>query len=224
MRRNSFLYSLIPVAGLLLLASCGRNPNSVGVEYAPDMYHSIAYDPLSQITDTAIGTWRGDRANGRGYFNSSTQNVIPGKWYGMNMRYPVKGTVSRRNYQTVFGEGDTATVDLMVYNIPKDSMAVSEKRLSNPVPASEKTLKEGEQLYLNYCSHCHGKEGKGNGPVAEQYKGVPNYSSAGLKYLNDGHIFHTITYGKGRMWPHGSQISPVDRWKIVHYVHKLQNQ
>jgi mono/diheme cytochrome c family protein len=222
--KNLLLNRFLPLAVLsVMLVSCGKNPNSPGTEYAPDMYHAISYEPLSQITDTAIGTWRGDRENGRGYFNSQTNATIKGKWYGMNMRYPVKGTVSRRNYQTVFGQGDSATVDLMVYNIPSDSMAMSEK-LVNPVPASEKTLKEGEQLYLNYCSHCHGKEGKGNGKVAEQYKGVPVYSSAGLKYLNDGHIFHTITHGKGRMWPHGSQISPVDRWKIVHYVHKLQNQ
>ena len=40
--------------------------------------------------------------------------------------------------------------------------------------------------------------------------------------MNDGHIFHVITYGKGRMWPHASQVNPEERWKIVHYVHRLQ--
>jgi mono/diheme cytochrome c family protein len=31
-----------------------------------------------------------------------------------------------------------------------------------------------------------------------------------------------ITYGKNLMWPHGSQISPEDRWKIAKYVKTLQ--
>jgi len=45
-----------------------------------------------------------------------------------------------------------------------------------------------------------------------------------LKDVNDGHIYHVITHGKGRMWPHGSQISSENRWKIVLYVHELQKQ
>ena len=43
-----------------------------------------------------------------------------------------------------------------------------------------------------------------------------------LKNLNDGHIYHVITYGIRRMWPHASQVNPEERWKIVHYVHRLQ--
>jgi hypothetical protein len=31
-----------------------------------------------------------------------------------------------------------------------------------------------------------------------------------------------ITMGKGRMWAHGSQILPKDRWKIVTYVNTLR--
>ncbi|MBD0260336.1 MAG: cytochrome c, partial [Cytophagales bacterium] len=62
----------------------------------------------------------------------------------------------------------------------------------------------------------------GDGPVGKVYKGVPNYSVGRYKEMNDGHIFHVITYGRGRMWPHGTQILPPDRWKIVHYVHQLQ--
>ncbi|MBC8109934.1 MAG: cytochrome c [Verrucomicrobia bacterium] len=214
--KNIFL--LISVATVVFTA-CNRNPNDPGTEYAPDMYHAVAYEPLSQITDSTIGQWRTDRADGKGYYNSNPIN--PNR---MNMRYPVKGTVSRRNYQTTFGEGDTAVVDLMVYNIPKDSMGMSERMLLNPVPLNDKTLKEGEVLYTQFCQHCHGKDGKGGGSVAEMYKGVPNYTVGNYKTMNGGHIYHTITHGKGRMWPHGGQIAPTDRWKIVHYVHKLQNQ
>jgi hypothetical protein len=43
-----------------------------------------------------------------------------------------------------------------------------------------------------------------------------------LKNITEGHIFHVITYGKNLMWPHGSQISVEDRWKIAKYVKTLQ--
>ncbi len=184
---------------VLLISSMGKDPQSTGVEFSPNMYYPVGYEPMSQIEKHPINP------------------------LGMNMRKPVDGTVSRRNYQTTFNTGnDSAKVDLMVYNIKADDMAGSETRLTNPVPMTEISMKEGQELYEKFCLHCHGEGGKGDGPVAKMYKGVPVYSSDALKDLNDGHIYHTITHGKGRMWPHGSQISPVDRWKIVQYVHKLQ--
>ena len=110
----------------------------------------------------------------------------------------------------------------MVYNIPKDSIGLAERVLHNPIPNTAKSLEEGKLLYGRYCIHCHGEAGKGNGLVGVQYKGVPSYSADAYKNMNDGHIFHVITNGKGRMWPHGSQMTPEERWKIVQYVHKLQ--
>lgn len=110
----------------------------------------------------------------------------------------------------------------MVYNIPKDSIGIAERTLTNPVPQTAAMLEEGKVLYERYCTHCHGEGGKGNGLVGVEYKGVPSYSAGAYKDMNGGHIFHVITHGKGRMWPHGSQMTPEERWKIVSYVHKLQ--
>jgi len=61
-----------------------------------------------------------------------------------------------------------------------------------------------------------------DGKEKSAYAGVPNYKSDALKNITEGHIFHVITYGKGLMWPHGSQVSPEDRWKIAKYVKTLQ--
>lgn len=191
--------TILTFVGLLLAgASCKRGHNNTGLEYAPQMYDAVGYEPYRQIEPNPI--------NPR----------------GLNMRLPAQGTVARPNYRTKFGEGANATTDLMLYNIPADSIGLAESVLTNPIPDSEKTLAEGQILYSRYCSHCHGATGKGDGPVGQVYKGVPNYSTDAYKTMNDGHIFHVITYGKGRMWPHGSQITPDDRWKIVQYVHKLQ--
>ena len=185
--------------GLLLVGSaCKKGHNDTGVEYAPQMYDAVGYEPYRQIKP----------------------NTINDK--GLNMRIPARGTVARPNYHITYGSGGNKTTDLMIYNIPKDSILIAERSLTNPIPETEVSLTQGKELYTQYCIHCHGEEGKGNGTVGVVYKGVPSYSADAYKYMNDGHIFHVITHGKGRMWPHGSQITAEERWKIVQYVHTLQ--
>ena len=74
-----------------LLAGCKAGGDNPGREYAPNMYHSVAYEPLSQIKDKEAGKWVNSLDNGRGeYYNSNDYNP-----YGMNMRLPVANTVRR---------------------------------------------------------------------------------------------------------------------------------
>ncbi|SFC63095.1 Cytochrome C oxidase, cbb3-type, subunit III [Flexibacter flexilis DSM 6793] len=194
-----------------LLASCKNDPNDPGLEFAPQMYNSIAYEPMTQIVDSSTEDYNSDR-----------YNVAPMNSH-MNMRKPVKGTVPRR-----FFAGTPRTElakDIMVYNIPADSIDYAARVLKNPLEKTDANLEAGKVLFTNFCSPCHGAEGKGDGKVAPMYKGVPaGYNAGRYATLSEGHIFHTITHGKGRMWPHGSQIAPDDRWKIVLYVQQLQKQ
>lgn len=196
---------LLSLAAVVSLASCGKDEQSTGTEFASQMYHSIAYEPYSQIRDTA----------------NEDYNSNPYNQYGMNMRKPAKGSISRKQFA-----GTARTVlasDIMEYNIPSaDSMDWSSRNLICPYPASTQVLEDGKVLYTQFCSPCHGAEGKGNGKVADMYKGVPSYSVGRVATVSEGHIYHTITYGKGRMWPHGSQVNPDERWKIVRYVQTLQ--
>ena len=197
LKNISLAFSIVTFS-TAVLTSCSDN-NSTGWEFAPNMYNSRAYEPLTQ--------WR--------------KNIINAD--GKDMRSPVAGTISRANYQTSFLQDDSTIVnDLMVYNLPKDSIALAEVTLKNPIPWSDKAEEEGKVLYERNCLHCHGEKGAGDGAVGKVYKGVPNYASDAYKNMNDGHIFHVITFGKGRMWAHASQVNPEERWKIVHYVHRLQ--
>jgi len=190
-----------------------------GTEYSPNMYHSVAYEPLSQITDKEAGRWvtsKGDNDPNAEFYNSNVNNPK-----AMNMRLPVKGTISRREYLSQ--PDSVSNVYYSFRGIHKDSIDFSEN-LKNPIVVSSQVLEEGQTLYVSFCSSCHGEGGKGDGLVGAQYKGVPNYSAGRYATMTPGHIFHTITHGKGRMWPHGSQISPDERWKIVHFVQTLQKQ
>ena len=117
--KSLYKYSIAFAVILVATVSCKRDPSNPGTEYAPNMYLPVGYEPFRQ-----------EKAN-------------PINPMGLTMRLPVEGTVARRNYNTTFGEGDSAKVDLMVYNIPADSFSISERVLKNPVPLYEKSLAEG---------------------------------------------------------------------------------
>jgi mono/diheme cytochrome c family protein len=202
------------LSAAVVLVSCSASGDNQGTEYAPNMYHSVAYEPYSQITDWDAGRWLTsidypvDPNYGTGhaeFYNSNIYNP-----YKMNMREPAPHTVSRNKQ------------GWLPYRIGKDSLAFAAANLKNPIDSTAAIVADGKALYEMYCDHCHGPKGEGNGKVADKYAGVPNYKSDALKNISEGHIFHVITQGKGLMWAHGSQISPEDRWKIARYVKTLQ--
>ena len=82
--------------------------------------------------------------------------------------------------------------------------------------------KDGEVLYGKFCIHCHGATGAGDGKVGGKLPGPPPAYNGALKNLPEGKIFHTLTYGKGTMGSHASQLTQEERWKLVFYVQKLQ--
>lgn len=168
----------------VLTTGCNR-ADDPGIEYAPEMYESIPYEPLRQV-------------------GANTINPM-----GLNERTPVVGTVPRGklNYFTHIG---------------KDSVTIAERVLREPYAYTKANLEEGKTLYTRNCQHCHGEQGDGQGPVGQKFKGVPNYSTGAYKTMNEGHIYHVIQWGKGRMMPHGSQVNPEERWKIAMYVRVLQ--
>ena len=107
------------------------------------------------------------------------------------------------------------------------------QQLSNPLMLTEKTIKEGQQLYTSFCAHCHGKKGLGKGSIQNAiYGAVPSYAdetpnrrgNRSMSQLSEGHIYHTIMFGLNAMGPHSSLIRENDRWKIVAYVQTLQGK
>lgn len=209
--KNSFL--ILPLG--LLLVSCVNQEKfkNIGIhenprwEFAPNMYHSKAYEPLTQVTDEREGIWYASNEGNIGdYYNSNPYNP-----FKMNMREPVKGTIKRNSK------------GYLPYHISKDSLAFAARTLVNPLKVNDTYLKEGEVLFNKYCAHCHGAEGKGDGLVNKPFKGVANLAEGQLKTISEGHIFHVITHGKGRMWSHASQVDQEERWKIAMYVkNKIQ--
>ncbi len=143
------------------------------------------------------------------YRSHSENPVLRG---GQTLQPPPAGTVPRgyRAYR---------------YEASEDDRKRAGRELKNPLATTLGALTEGHRLYDNNCLHCHGRSGRGDGAVAKR---VPTFSMpiSGLATgkLPDGEIFHIITHGRNNMPPHGSQIRPDDRWKIVLYLRELQRE
>ncbi len=124
----------------------------------------------------------------------------------MTARKPVEGTIPR-GFQP-YG-----------YENTPEGYELAGQTLMNPIAYSDGVLADGKELYGMFCVHCHGKTGQGDGSLVERDKfpPVPTKFSPTLE-LAEGKMFHTITYGKGLMGPHASQLNQEERWKLVHYM------
>lgn len=205
------LKAFVPLVLVVLISACTANGDNPGLEYAPQMYHSVPYEPLTQIKDEEKGQWLSNREDGKGEFYNSN----PNNPYAQNVRQPVAGTVRR----TANG--------MLPYRLEKADL-VAAAEIENPLPDTPEIMAEGKRLYNLYCDHCHGAKGKGSvdptAKVGEVFAGVPSYSSAAKKNLSQGHVFYVMTWGYGRMGSHASQLSEEKRWKIAKYVSELQQQ
>lgn len=134
----------------------------------------------------------------------------------LTMQAPVKGTIARGHYPPYPYKAKSA-----------DDQKLAGLELINPVPSSPEALAKGKEQYEIFCMNCHGERGDGKGYLftSKRFTAQPTSLTGDLvKAKPDGEIFHVITLGtlSGLMGAHGSQISPEDRWKVVHYVRDLQ--
>lgn len=192
--------------GVLLLASCSRDPDSSGYEYMPDMYRSQAieaYVDYGMVSDDEY---------------DALKTTI-------SARVPAFGTIP-------FYDDKTKASIMMPYDLPGTDEGYNQSK-SNTIPVSfieteeiaMAYAEEGKTLYSYMCQHCHGEKGGGDGGVVTvgQFNAPLPYST-GYKDRELGQIFHVITHGKGAMGSHASQLNKEERWKVALYVRTLQNE
>ena len=53
MKHPKYILKIVAFLGLAAIAaSCGRDPNDPGMQYAPEMYEAIPYEPYKQVRDS----------------------------------------------------------------------------------------------------------------------------------------------------------------------------
>lgn len=136
-----------------------------------------------------------------------------------SVRTPVNGTVANT------GNSSTAWINFP-YGFPNTPEGYEEAgaKLKSPLKTTEASLAKGKDIYTKFCMHCHGEKGAGDGAVVTNggFPPPPAYGGP-LKDLPEGKMFHSITYGKGQMGSHASQLNKKERWLVIQYVKALQN-
>lgn len=96
--------------------------------------------------------------------------------------------------------------------------------LANPVKATDRTLREGRELFRIHCAPCHGISGTGDGPVGRKFRPTPAdlRRSAPAGRFSDGQIFVIMSRGLGRMPAFRADLTPTERWKIVSHLRTLK--
>jgi len=97
------------------------------------------------------------------------------------------------------------------------------KKLKNPIPPSESTVKVAMGIYMEECAQCHGEQGKGDGPEARTHSPLPADLSDGrrMSAVPDGEIFYQITEGRRPMPSFKTRLSQDQRWGLVLFVRSL---
>lgn len=108
-----------------------------------------------------------------------------------------------------------------VGSVPRDSRAVL-----TPPPRQD-VSDEGARLFRINCSHCHGRNGTGHGPVVAYLKEPPaDLLDPYVQALSEEALYDTVTYGlavEGRdvMPPFQGEMSADDRRSVVAYIKSL---
>lgn len=130
---------------------------------------------------------------------------------GKTLREPPTGTIPR------------GYLPLHYHPTPEDAIRAG-RELQNPLKATDAQVrKRGEFVFVHYCQVCHGPKGQGDGPVAK--RGVPpppSLQSGKSKDMQDGQLFHILTYGQGNMPSYAAQLSREDRWCAIVHTRLLQ--
>jgi mono/diheme cytochrome c family protein len=142
-------------------------------------------------------------------YNSFAPNPITRD--GKTLQAPVPGTLPRGSQPFHYG----AT--------PEEALRAG-RELRNPIPRSAETLARGRIVFETFCLVCHGEHGQGDGPLVPKIPNPPAYTSDRVRAMAPGQIFHVITRGSGRMPSYAAQITPEQRWLVVHYVGTLQQR
>lgn len=130
---------------------------------------------------------------------------------GRTMLEPVAGTIPR---------------DMVPYPYEAglEGRQLAAQWLMNPLNIDDGIIAEGKNLYMVFCSNCHGVagDGKGNLHTSGKYIIPPrSLLEPEIKAQASGEMYHVITTGWGVMGPHGSLIRPDDRWKIVAFIEQV---
>ena len=82
----------------------------------------------------------------------------------------------------------------------------------------------GKSLYAKHCQSCHGKEGYGDGPKADDVNGdLGDFSTEEFQSQSDGALYYKSIIGRDDMPEFTKKIpDEEDRWLVINYMRTLK--
>lgn len=95
------------------------------------------------------------------------------------------------------------------------------RKLTNPLPSTAESVREGRKTYLRLCQYCHGADGRA--------QANPDFEAPSLRApsqwqygTSDGELFVSIRDGAGHeMPPFRKQLEDTQIWQLVLYVRSI---
>jgi mono/diheme cytochrome c family protein len=193
------------LATTTLFVACTTDPNAPGVEYMPDMYRSPAPEAYTDYGTAKQVDWTQAQKEAAGVKPALARKPAPGS-------IPFTGNPEAAMFVMPYALKNTA-----------EDYETAATMIKSPIKPTKFHVEKGMKIYSHMCVHCHGKEGHGDGAISKNghILGIPDYATK-LKDLPEGKMYHTITYGKGLMGQHASQLNQLERWQVIEYVKCLQ--
>ena len=108
---------------------------------------------------------------------------------------------------------------------PGIDIPAEELERSNPILATPHSIATGRALFIQFCAACHGRTGKGDGPLAASFAIPPtDLTVEPRKYGGrDGELFWVISNGipGTGMPPWKVILTERQSWEIINYIRSL---
>ena len=111
------------------------------------------------------------------------------------------------------------------FTIPQEAWVVPDKYKSMENEfAGDDEDGIGEELYMQHCKSCHGKEGLGDGTKsAELDTPIRDFTSDEVQGQTDGELYYKSFIGRDEMPNFEKKIDDdEDRWMVINYLRSLK--
>ncbi len=226
----------IVLAVLLFIVICLVASNDVdrsqpNYEFLPNMKRSAASNAFSAnsvfhdgrtMQASVVGTIaRGDLPL---HYAATKEDAVRAGAELLNPFAPASGAASALRYND---RAEEQPLNPSPVNAASDTAVAANVPVTvdTPVPVAQlqASVQRGAQIYAVYCISCHGATGAGDGPVAKRgFPPPPPLPTGKSVQMQDGQLFHILTYGQGSMSSMAAQLSRDRRWDVINFVRSLQ--
>jgi mono/diheme cytochrome c family protein len=158
-----------------------------------------------------------------------------GGWRKGNRRLTLKHTLLLGAIAATLGallQGCTAgkgpsQSETSLANAAKDvAIPLEAGKKTNPLPASDEVVSQGQEVFLGSCAQCHGADARGDTNIGRHMDPpAMDLTSSHVQHWSDAELFWIIQNGVRLtgMPAWKSSISDNDTWKLAHFIHHLPN-